>query len=369
MVNTHVDAGANGAPCQARDCLVSVAHGRPTAINLEDCDVPRPTIENFPVSPASGLVFIAYVDLAVIVGRFVKPVTGADSPPRASGIQDSLEQWIRTLPQPLRLSHSDDGQGEILKPYNFEARQLHVLYYVAVVLLCRDNTLGGPFTAAAAVIDRESTLHAPISAAAVLASSTIAGIVADFIARDEVQFLNPLFTFYLLVATIPLLSCHRYAGAWAVAQEDLSVIARALDDMKLKWPSAQGSIDTFQKLYQVAVTTQRQVALLPGSACMLTAEQACLLVDVDTALCRMWDVLMRQDTEGQLDPASAPYEGVYEASQSESHSQQPAFHTAVEEYASTSTFPGLMRGDDLNLDAMAQQEAAQANGGMGEWLF
>lgn len=337
------------------------------AINLADCDVPRPTIENFPVSPATGLIFIAYVDLAVIIGQFVKAAPNTDSPLGTSGIQKSLEQWIRTLPQPLKLSHSGDGQGELFKPPKFEARQLHILYYVAVVLIYRERTtLGGPFSAMA-VMGRESTLHAPFSAAAVLASSTIAGIVADFIARDEVQFLNPLFTFYLLVATIPLLSCYKYAGAWAVAQEDLRVIARALDNMKLKWPSAQGSIDTFQKLYQVTVTTQRQVALLPVSACMLTAEQACLLVDVDTALCRMWDVLVRQDTEGQLDPASDRYEGGHDDSHSQSW--QPGFHTAVEEHTSHSAFPGMMRGDDLNLDVMAQQEAAQTNGGMGEWLF
>jgi hypothetical protein len=222
------------------------------------------------------------------------------------------------------------------------------MYYVAVALLYRERTLGGPF-----------------SAATVMASSTIAGIVADFIARDEVRFLNPIFAFYLLVAAISLLSCHRYAGAWEVAQEDLQVVARALDEMKLKWPSARGSIDTFQKMYQLTVTMQRQVEFMPGSACMLTAEQASLLGAVDSSLCRMWDVLMCQDSEDQLGPASGGYDGVYE----DSHSRPPGFHAVLDQNTSASAFPGMMIGDGFGLDGMVQQETAHLNGGIGEWLF
>ncbi|KAI1608724.1 fungal-specific transcription factor domain-containing protein [Exophiala viscosa] len=296
----------------ARDCLISAAHGRPAAINLEDCDVPRPTVEDFPVTPATGVVFIAYVDLAVIVGRFVKAALNTESSlhSHATGTQESLSQWITALPRSLRLTQ--DGDAQILKPYSFEARQLHVLYYVAVVLLYRERTLGRPF-----------------SFAAVIASSTIAGIFSDLISRDEVRFLNPVFTFYALVAAIALLSCHRYTRLWTVAQEDLRVLAQVQEEMRWKWPSAGGSINTFQRMYQLTVSTLRQMDFVPEGSCTLTAEQAGLLGDVDSSLCRMWDVLMHQ---------TAP------------------------DSASTA-----MPMDDF--DIMFQQEAAQSSGGIGEWLF
>ncbi|KAK4946551.1 hypothetical protein LTR10_014403 [Elasticomyces elasticus] len=296
----------------ARDCLISAAHGQPTAINLEDCNVDRPTVEDFPVTPAAGVLFIAYVDLAVIVGRFVKPVLNSDSPSRSptSGVQDSLSVWITTLPRSLSLSQ--DGDSAHFKPYSFEARQLHVLYYVAVVLLYRQKTLSGP-----------------LSSAAVIASSTIAGIFGDFIARDEVRFLNPVFTFYALVAAISLLSCYRYAGMWAAAQEDLRVLSQAQDEMSTKWQSALGSIKTFRSMYQLTVITQRQVDFPPGSTSTLTAEQAGLLGDVDTSLCRMWDVLMHQ-----------------------SASESASLLVPVDHFT-----------------GMFQHEAASLDGGTGEWLM
>lgn len=227
----------------------------------------------------TGLTFIAHVDLSLILGRFATNVLRrVPSKPHIADVEDALYRWVRSLPEPISLSRSkfNDESHQFPKPYNFECRQVHVLYLVSLILLYRARTVEGPF---------------PI--AAVIASSTVAGIFQEFLARDEVQLLGPVFTFHLLAAAIALLSCHKYSEYWAIAQEDLKIIGDAQKELSTKWPSALGSIRTFERMQEVAVTAQERVY---GTAeTKLTSEQAIFFQDIDTSLCRMWDVLQSAD--------------------------------------------------------------------------
>jgi hypothetical protein len=83
--------------------------------------------------------------------------------------------------------------------------------------------------------------NTPPSVVSILASSFISGIFEDLLARDEIRYLGPMFSFYLLAAGVVQLSCYRWAGLWSSAQQDLEITFRALEEMGKRWQSAVGS--------------------------------------------------------------------------------------------------------------------------------
>lgn len=209
-----------------RDSLICAGHGRPRAVDLKFSDVS-------PISPldfdgingtGSANLFSAYVGISCILGDLTQSYLRKHGlQEQKKSFEDRLFRWIKTLPGHLQLCQTVEGHP--LKPYNFEARQLHVQYFVVLVILCRpaDPKL------------------AP-SSASLLASSFVAGIFEDFMARDEIRFLGPIFTFYCLTAGMAQLSCYRYSGLVDAAEETLGILGRALEELSKRWPSAVGSL-------------------------------------------------------------------------------------------------------------------------------
>jgi hypothetical protein len=99
------------------------------------------------------------------------------------------------------------------------------------------------------------------SSAVILASSFIAGIFEDFLARDEVQFLGPIFTFHLLAAGIGLLSSKNIPSLWEQAAGSLETIYLALDELAKRWSSAKGSLRALRSIAekQQSMATSDQV--------------------------------------------------------------------------------------------------------------
>jgi hypothetical protein len=220
-------------------------------------------------------VFIAYVDLAVIVGRFVDSNLKAQSvEAQISQTGQALCEWMQSLDSNLRLSSSAAGASS---PAHFDIQQLHVTYYAVVAMLYRARNSDDP-----------------LPTVAVLAGSTIAGIFEELLARDQVRHLGPVYTFYLLVASIALLSCYKYPNLWPVAQEDLRIISQAQEEMKKKWGSALGSIRSFDRMYEVTTNTQSIRASHPPAT--IDAPQALLLQDVPSVSCRLWEALQVEPT-------------------------------------------------------------------------
>lgn len=254
--------------------------GRPPAINLDDCDIARPTIGDFPNSTLTGLLFIAYVDLAIITGRFtVNMLRRHHTKTTSKTTEDSLYRWRQTLPDVIRLPPPPENgwMNETLKSHRFCCQQVHVLYYVNLILLYRSPSLEGAFPPTA-----------------VIAASTIAGILEEFTARDEVRLLGPVFCFYLLAAAIALLSCYRYTDIWTIACQDIQVITQAQEELKKKWPSALGSIRSFERIHKIAVTMEKTDQI--GSEATLSREHAIFFQDTDKSLCRLWDPLQAAET-------------------------------------------------------------------------
>lgn len=181
-------------------------------------------------------------------------------------LEDRLYRWLKTLPDDLKLCRATEGRS--LKQYSFEARQVHVQYFTVLTILNRPT-------------DPKQTL----STASLLASSYIAGIFEDFIARDELRYLGPIFTFYCLTAGMAQLSCYRYSDMLKLAEENLATLARALECLGKRWPSAVGSLKHLMDVRE-KITQRPQLGLIPEFRLIETTAQ--FFVDFGPDLCRMW---------------------------------------------------------------------------------
>jgi hypothetical protein len=80
------------------------------------------------------------------------------------------------------------------------------------------------------------------SVTSILASSFISGIFEELLVRDDLRYLGPMFSFYLLASGVVQLSCYRWTGLWSSAQEDFEITLRALEELGKRWQSASGSL-------------------------------------------------------------------------------------------------------------------------------
>ncbi|EQL30312.1 hypothetical protein BDFG_07192 [Blastomyces dermatitidis ATCC 26199] len=273
----------------ARDCLISASHGRPRAINPDDCDVKSLSNEDFYGSTADGPMFISYVELASLLGDLTQCCCRTYlSRQKRQYIEGALYRWTRELPDHLHLfryASSNNGTSPKLvpAPYSFEARQLHVLYFIILAILFRSTP--------------PASTPSP---AAVLASSFVAGIFEDFLARDEICFLGPVFTFYLLASGVGLLSCFRYPRLWAKAEQDLRIIYNSQKELSTRWPSAIGGLNALRGMKEEASKNQRyEETQLIGS---LTPEQLTCFNGFPTDLCRLGEAILTPHIQDLLDP-------------------------------------------------------------------
>ncbi|EEP77536.1 predicted protein [Uncinocarpus reesii 1704] len=264
----------------ARDCLISAGHGRPRAINPDDSEVKPLSPEDFYGSSSNGQLFIAYVEISALLGGLTQCCLRRSLlRQKRVSIENALYRWTRELPEGLRLfrRHSPTEAAPahrlVLMPYNFEARQLHVPYFITLAILYRPT----------------SPSNLP-SAAVILASSFIAGIFEDFLARDEIRFLGPIFTFYLLAAGVGLLSCFPYAHLWERAEQDFRIIYNSQKELAKRWPSAIGSLKAMQSMLDDAPKVFRPVDR-PQPTPLTPDQQACFS-GFGTDLCRLGDVML-----------------------------------------------------------------------------
>ncbi|KAF2801493.1 uncharacterized protein BDZ99DRAFT_456266 [Mytilinidion resinicola] len=261
-----------------RDCLINAGHGRPRAIDLKLTDVSPPTAHDFEGDTARANLFSSYVTISSILGDLTQSfLTKSGFQDQRSQIENHLYRWLKTLPDSLHLCRPEHGR--LLKQYNFESRQLHVQYFTVLI-----------------IINRSRDSRGPPSTASLLASSFLAGIFEDFLARDELRYLGPIFTFYLLVAGMAQLSCYRYTGLWDAAAKDLDVMFRALDELAKRWPSAVGSLRHLTDVRDKIV--MRPTALPHFPHHNLTPERLQFFEDFGPELCRMWVAIHEGHRDG-----------------------------------------------------------------------
>ncbi|OCK85346.1 hypothetical protein K432DRAFT_421829 [Lepidopterella palustris CBS 459.81] len=247
-----------------RDCLINAGHGRPRAVDLRLMDVALPSIHDFEGAAAPANLFAAYVGISSILGDLTQSfLRKSGFQEQKASLENRLYRWIKTLPESLDLCRSENCR--LLKPYNFESRQLHVQYFTVLIIINRSLE--------------------PPSTASLLAASFVAGIFEDFLARDELRYLGPIFTFYLLAAGMAQLSCYRYSGLWDFAVKDLHVIFSALDELSKRWPSAVGSL---KHLTDVRHKIMQRPRLAPFPENNLTPEKLQFFEGFSPEICRIW---------------------------------------------------------------------------------
>ncbi|PVI00611.1 hypothetical protein DM02DRAFT_562703 [Periconia macrospinosa] len=257
-----------------RDCLINAGHGRPRAIDLKLADVSPTSVADFEGAHAPAGLFAAYVDISCILGDLTQSYLRKQGlQEHKKSLEDRLFRWLKTLPPHLQLCKSMEGRPPI--PYNFETRQLHAQYFTVLVILNRPT----------------DPKFSP-SAASLLASSYIAGIYEDFMARDELKYLGPIFTFYCFAAGMSQLSSYRYTRLGPVAEKDLSVISKALEDLSKRWPTAVGSIKHLMDVRD-KVTQRPSLGAFPETL-NITPSTAQFFTDFGPELCRMWSPIQAQ---------------------------------------------------------------------------
>ncbi|KAL3486780.1 hypothetical protein BJX62DRAFT_228498 [Aspergillus germanicus] len=268
----------------ARDCLISAGQGRPLAVNLGDSELRPPSMEDFRDSSLRPELFIYYVEICSILGHLTQ-CCRRDSLTRRTrqSVCKSLQRWIHGLPDSLRLfANAEPLDGEfsstekVLSPYDFEARQLHIPYLICLIILCR----------------APSSQHAP-SATAILASSHIVAIFEDFLARDELQFLGSIFTFYLLAAGLGILSCRRVPVLWSKAQPSMQTIYASLEELAKRWPSAAAPLRVLRSMNSEQDPTGLSLVQVPK----LAEDHVSFFSTLGPGLTWAWEEFMIQGPE------------------------------------------------------------------------
>ena len=262
-------------PFQSRDCLISGGQGRPRSINLADSDVRPPSLSDFPAPDKNAKLFVAYVEICSIFGDLTESrLRNELSRSKLVSIEARLIRWVKETPEELQLFRQWPHRS--LAKYDFEARQLHVPYFTTIAFLYRP-----------------SSPNSSLTAVTVLSSSFITGIFEDFLARDELRFLGPIFTFYLLVAGLSQLSCFEDPAFAKISKQELRIVNMSLHELSKKWASAIGPQKVIQGL---TPSTGVRSAARSTLSTNLSPEQLTLFDNFGDEICRKWDLVFKPGT-------------------------------------------------------------------------
>lgn len=254
---------------------MSVAHGRPRAINSEDVNV-RPLVKSdFDDSLAGGAdLFIHYASICCILGDITEACSrNTLSQAKQDHFRSLLFRWPRTLPLDLHISYRKPESNEyLLCPYNIRTRQLHIPYFMAIAIVGRPSARG------------------IISPQSILAASFVAGIFEELLVRDDISRLAPIFNRYCVAASFFLFSLRPFAELWEACQPDLEILRLSLGELSKRWKSAIGGSKALE-----SILSSQQHNTMPSTAktSWLTREQRFFFDGFPLELCRMWKPYMR----------------------------------------------------------------------------
>ncbi|KAI1629800.1 hypothetical protein EDD37DRAFT_67767 [Exophiala viscosa] len=277
----------------ARDCLISASHGRPRAINLEDCQVRPPERSDFPDDRCEADIFIPYVEICCLLGDITDCCSRHHLPSsKRLQIESMLFRWLRTLSPALRLTPTNPSNAYTATDDNYDARLLHIHYLTTISMLSRYTT------------PKEYVPHE-----AVFAASFAAGIFETLLARDEIKFLPPPFTIFCLICSMVLVSLRPFNCLWQAAQPDLLIFRECLLQLSKRWRSAIGA----SKALQNALDKNKHASTSrPFRTWQWDQVTACQYFEgYALELCRMWQVVQSEAAEegpplglGNEDPVS-----------------------------------------------------------------
>ncbi|KAL5603324.1 hypothetical protein FOBRF1_010857 [Fusarium oxysporum] len=265
-----------------RDSLISVAHGRPRVINLDDSDVQPPIPSDFPDSQFAFQLFSAWVDICQVLGDISSCcIRRHMSRTKRLYIESSLYRWATSLPQELQVAPSNQPTHSYLaNSHNLPARQLYLPYFTSLI-----------------VLSRMQPAHSGGSVTATLAASFVARIFEDFLARDEIKVLAPISTRYCLISSMALVSVMPNKRLWDAVQPDLEILQLALTELSKRWRSAIGA----SRALQNAINKRRQ-RTSSSTAELRMDDKGSLeyFKMIDLGYCRIWSTLSQQMSSSPL---------------------------------------------------------------------
>lgn len=241
---------------QARERISALSQGRPCVIDLDDCDVLMPTVDDFlqPYDPIRAPLFVKWIPLCEIIGRVGKMLRRRphDASSSAISLAQDLIAWVQSLPPALQ----PGIQASRTTGFNRDVHGMHLTYLSCVTIL----RLG-----------QDAQPLPKVSIAAIVAASCTARIVQDYLIRGSVSFLAGQAGWYITVAILALLHGRRLEGLAINADADIRVLRSALRAMARTWHSArlfEKGIDNLMDTLDLSQRSMGTGATAPSSPSM-----------------------------------------------------------------------------------------------------
>lgn len=205
--------------------------GRPCIIDPAYCNVPLPTLDDFPphCSFKAG-IFIQYVELCDILGDISKLLAqGAAYFPATLQARKRLVDWIRKVPSDLQLSSA----GSERKDFNREIALLHIPYLGAIVMVYLSFSSDAPPKACVPGI---------------VAASILTRICEEFLARGFIRFIPEETGWFIAFAILTLAHARRVDCLAPYSDADVWILVDTLRQMGDMWSSARSFTRVYEKL-------------------------------------------------------------------------------------------------------------------------
>lgn len=235
-------------------------------------------MNDFPVHDFQARIFLAYCTISGLLGDTVECCLRHEiSRQRRVDLENSVFRWAKQVIPKLRSAATTQKD---VATAQLEVQQVSVMYFVVLTIL-----------------HRSPTPNSAPPAASLIASSYIAGIYEEFLLRDELRYLGPVYAFYPLCAGLPLLSSCRYSQLQSHAEHELTVVKLCLQKLSERWLSAVGPLRALNKLADKV----REQGPFEGPAPKLDFDTASFFEGFDVKLCRQWR-LIGQTPEAEVAP-------------------------------------------------------------------
>ncbi|PSN67421.1 MFS general substrate transporter [Corynespora cassiicola Philippines] len=217
----------------ARERLTALCQSKPAIIDPNDCNIPDPTLADFPEDDQSqrqGEIFIYWVRLCAIIGRVAKALLQPNkSAPLPDVLREELIAWIHSLPPHLKIRIESAQTTD----FDRDVHQLHLFYLTTIIVLHLKRS-GGQLPQALPP--------------AILAASCTARILRDILARGNSRFLMAITCWHIGTAFIALLQACRIPRLSTFANRDMDILSVAIKQLQTMWGSANVIAYGFDRL-------------------------------------------------------------------------------------------------------------------------
>ncbi|KAK5169802.1 uncharacterized protein LTR77_005780 [Saxophila tyrrhenica] len=302
------------------------------------------------VSDPDGQVFSSFVQITCIVGDLTQKCLRGDlTHKKRLDLETALLRWLDDLPAEFHLHDRTNGR---LNSYSFRSRQLHVPYFVALIILSRQRS--------------PEKCPPPV---ALLAASFIIGIFEEYLDWGDIAVVSPASIFYLMVASLVQASAYRFAAFARHREKEFDITRQAVDALKTRFPTAIGAERVIQ--YVSAFTVQ--VPSDATSSETISMRERKFFSVFGPELCCQWEEVMNPPPEPPRRTARS------NNPLSQGSQQQAARHEADFGQHASQNMPGSGEPDTAaafepgpwNMDPLLQFNGAgpQLFNGMGQWWW